>query len=59
MTNIGEKYECYSKKTYGYLTMRGFRYEYFFVHKTTKKRCYVYIMTEELSEALKEWSSKK
>jgi hypothetical protein len=56
MTNIGERYECYSKKIYGFLTMKGFRYDKTFKHKTTGKKCWVYTMTEELSVALKEWT---
>lgn len=59
MTNIGEKYECYSKKIYGFLTMKGFRYDKTFKHKTTGKKCWVYIMTPELSQALTEWSNNK
>lgn len=59
MKNIGEKYECYSKKIYGFLTMRGFRYEYHFKHKITDKRCWVYIVTNELSDALTEWTINK
>ena len=56
MTNIGEKYECYSKKIYGFLTMKGFRYDKTFKHKTTGKKCWVYTMTPELSQALTEWT---
>lgn len=59
MKNIGEKYECYSKKIYGFLTMKGFRYEYQFKHKETKKNCWVYLVTEELSKALTEWTNNK
>lgn len=56
MKEIGEKFECYSKKLYGFLVMKGISYEYTFVHRKTKKRCWVYIMSKELSEALKEWN---
>jgi hypothetical protein len=59
MKSIGDKYECYSKKIYGFLTMKGIRYEYHFKHKTTNKCCWVYIMTEEVSQALKEWTDNK
>ena len=59
MTNIGEQFECYSKKTYGFLTMKGFRYDRTFIHKTTKKKAWVYTMTEELAAALREWTENK
>ena len=59
MTNIGEYYECYSKKIFGFLTMKGFRHERTFKHYKTKKVCWVYKMDEKLSKALKEWSAGK
>lgn len=59
MKENGEIYECYSKKIYGFLTMKGFRYKNIFKHNTTGKRCWTYEMTEELSQALYEWSKGK
>lgn len=56
MKDIGSKYECYSKKVYGYLTMKGFRYEHTFIHNTTKRKAWVYIVSKELAKALKEYS---
>lgn len=59
MTKIGEKYECYSKKIYGFLTMKGIRYDRTFKHRDTGKKCWVYTMTQEISDALVEWSANK
>ena len=53
----GEDFENFSKKLYGFLVMKGFRYDRDYKHNGTGKTCWVYIMTDELSEALKEWSN--
>jgi len=59
MKEIGDKLECYSKKFYGFLTMKGIRYEYSFKHNTTGRTAYVYTVTEEIIELMKEWSEGK
>lgn len=59
MKQIGENYQCYSRKVYGFLLMKGFRYEYSFIHNKTKKKCWVFKVTEELTHALSEWTTLK
>ncbi len=53
---INKGFECYSKKLYGFLTMNGMRYERSFKHNQTQRVCWVYEMTPELSDLLKQWS---
>ena len=55
MKNLGQNFECYSKKLYGFLVMKGFRYEKSFKHNETGRLCWVYKITPELSQALIEW----
>lgn len=55
----GGKFECYSRKLFGFLTMKGFRYERRFVHGITGNTCWVYIVNDELSDALTQWHSEK
>ena len=57
MKENGQKFECYSKKVYGFLVMKGFRYDRSFKHNVTARTCWVYNMTPELSEALIEWKN--
>ena len=52
-------FECYSKKLYGFLVMKGFRYERSFKHSQTGRVCWVYTMTDELSAALTEWKENR
>lgn len=59
MKDLGQKYECYSKKLYGFLVMRGFRYERSFKHNETQRVCWVYDMTPELSAALIDWKKNR
>ena len=59
MKHLGEKFECYSTKLYGFLVMKGIRYEYTFVHNETNKRAWVYKMDTKLSIALTEWRANK
>lgn len=56
MTPNGQEYSCYSKKIYGYLTMNGFRYIRTFKHSKTGRTCWVYTMTDSLSDALRKWT---
>ena len=49
--NERKEFECYSKKLYGFLVMKGFRYERSFKHSQTGRICWVYTMTDELSSA--------
>ena len=55
----GEQIEIFSKKLWGFLTMKGFRYDRDYTHFESGKTCWVYTMTDALSDALKEWSSHK
>lgn len=55
----GDKFECYSKKLYGFLVMKGIRYDRTFKHNETQRICWVYTMTEELSKALLDWKMSK
>ena len=57
--NERKEFECYSKKLYGFLVMKGFRYERSFKHSQTGRICWVYTMTDELSSALTEWRNNK
>lgn len=59
MKKEGQNFECYSKKLYGFLVMKGIRYERKFRHNQTNKWCWVYIMNQELSDALVEWKSSR
>lgn len=59
MKENGQKFECYSKKLYGFLVMKGFRYERSFKHNETSRVCWVYEMTQELSDALVEWKNSR
>ena len=59
MKDLGQKFECYSKKLYGFLVMKGFRYERSFKHNKTQRICWVYEMNDELSAALIEWKKNK
>lgn len=59
MRKIGQEFECYSKRLYGFLTMNGVRYERIFTHKDTGKTCWVYIMSTELSELLIKWKNNR
>lgn len=54
-TQLGNNYECYSKKVFGYLTLKGHRYKYSFIHNRTDAKCWVYEMTKELSQSLKDY----
>ena len=55
----GEVIEIFSKRLYGFLVMKGFRYDRDYKHRETGKTCWVYTMTDDLSSALKEWASQK
>lgn len=57
MTRSNEIFENFSKKLYGFLVMKGIRYDRKYKHNETGKWCWVYTMTDELSAALKEWQS--
>jgi hypothetical protein len=57
MIKKGEQFENFSKKLYGFLVMKGIRYETKYKHNDTGKWCWVYNMTDELSKALKEWGA--
>lgn len=59
MKENGQKFECYSKKLYGFLVMKNFRYEISFKHNKTNKTCWVYEVTPEFSAALLEWKKNK
>lgn len=59
MKQNGEKFECYSKKLYGFLIMKGLRYERSFKHNETGRTCWVYDMSPELSAALIEWKQNR
>lgn len=54
-----KEFECYSKKLYGYLVMKGVRYNRSFKHSKTGRICWVYEMTPELSNILTEWTQNK
>lgn len=57
MIKNGEPFENFSKRLYGFLVMKGIRYDKTYRHNITRKIGWVYTMTDELSEALKEWKS--
>ena len=57
MKQNGEIYECYSRKVFGLLTMKGIDYKSTFIHKDSGKKAWVYIMTDEISQALIEWKN--
>lgn len=59
MKNLGENFECYSTKLHGFLTMKGIRYEYTFIHNRTGKRAWVYKMDAKLSIILTQWRANK
>lgn len=54
-----KEFECYSKKLYGFLVMKGFRYERSFKHSQTGRICWVYKMDDALSAALTEWKNSR
>lgn len=55
----GEPIEIFSKRLYGFLVMKGFRYDRDYKHWETGKTCWVYTMSDELSAALREWAAQK
>ena len=55
----GEQIEIFSKRLYGFLVMKGIRYDREYKHFETNKTCWVYTMTDELSNALREWAANK
>lgn len=52
-------YCCYSLNLRNYLTSRNVRYELCALNPNSKKRFWVYIRTEELNTALRDWSTKQ
>lgn len=52
-------YECFSSKQAAYLKERGFEFFDEYDHNTTKKHCWKFHMTDELSAALTEWTNSK
>lgn len=59
MKKEGQLFECFSKKLYGFLVMKGHRYERSYKHNETSRVCWVYIMTPELSRDLLEWKKNR
>lgn len=51
-------YCCYSLHLRNYLYENGFRYELAALNPNSKKLFWVYLMTDELSFLLSEWSKK-
>lgn len=52
-----ELYCCYSLNLRNYLYNKGFRYKLAALNPNSNKLFWVYIKTEELDEALTEWSA--
>ena len=52
-------YVCYSVPLMNFLKLKGLRYEIVALNKNTGNTMWIYIKSIKLSNALKEWSSKK
>lgn len=59
MKKDGTIYECYSSKQHEYLQKLGFKHVAEFIHNRTKVQCYVYEVSEELSQALATWRANR
>ena len=52
-------YCCYSFPLKEFLEKKGFKYEVHGLNPTTMKKFFVFLLTPELSNALKEWADNK
>ncbi len=53
------KFNCFSLKLNQFLLNKGKVPVHSFIHHSTKKVCFVYIMDDELQELLNEWKNTK